>query len=134
MTTYPTTNPYLRAAIDIVWINKNGIRNDFKKTAASLTPSYPYSNHRGTNNTNTQIPQISDVTLKGKGNSNNGMCFCWHTQNEYPKLSKEKHKEIKTMVYCIYSNIFSLDDEKILVNKILNNNKKSYLIQINFWK
>ena len=61
--------PDLRTAIASVCINSNDMRNVFEKPTSFFLPVCPYSKHRSTNNTNTCNPEISYVTLKGKGNS-----------------------------------------------------------------
>ena len=75
----------LLSALDGVQVNMNVTRNDFELAVAFLLPVDPYDKHRSENNP--RKPQISVITLKGRGHSKTGVDIRWYTKSEYTHLN-----------------------------------------------
>ena len=89
-------DPDLRAALASIRVNTNGMRNDFESAATFLQQVCPYTKYK-TNQRNNRVhgvAEISDLRLKGKGQSKTGVDLRWHTKAEYKRLNKAQRQEL----------------------------------------
>ena len=121
-------DPDLRAALGNIRLNTQNMRDDFEAAVTYLLPVCPYNKNKATSSKGNNKAHVSDVTLKGKHNSETGVDLRWHTKKEYAQLSSEQKKELYEWQQT--------KDGKSVMNKSRQNsptnanNKKSYKAQI----
>ena len=86
------SNQDMCAAIASFCIRTKNMCADFEGGVEFLLPVFPYAKHQnkcGRYTNNRRGANISDITLKGKSSSKNGVGIRWHKHYEYSELSPE---------------------------------------------